>query len=81
MTLADRSFDQAYHSNHSANRNNDNAALHRLGKRPQLKVCKILDVVQHGLTDEAQLWVYVHGRVLHHSDGKWHKRCVRFVAI
>lgn len=36
MTLADRSFDHAYHSNHS-NRQNDNAALHRLGKRAQLK--------------------------------------------
>lgn len=39
MTLADRSFDHAYQSNHS-NRQNDNAALHRMGKRPQLKVRK-----------------------------------------
>lgn len=70
--MGELSFQQAIRSSEG---HNDNAALQRLGKRPQLKV-SLSDRPKRGLhvmwltRRAAKLWLHVNGGLLHNVDGE-----------
>jgi hypothetical protein len=68
MTMTDVSFDEVARS---ADRHNDNVTLHKLGKRPQLKVSTEQRALFSAklIAKTAKLRLHLYDRILDHIDG------------